>query len=403
MNKKVKSIELRKESSSNGQFYEGTTIRKEYDDNNLLIKESIFYEEAQNNGCTDTSNIKYYNKGKILKEIITDFSTKLQLHYKYYDNIELIETRIILDDKRDVIDRLNEYYIEEIQNTITNEDNNELKEIRSKYNLINELVSKKTKYLNVNGDVEKVIFEDFKNSSNNTITEISYNDTSLEFDNNGLFITEVTYKNGSLLSKKNSHIYHKKSETISYFEGKNVVQKFEHSISFKECKKNFTILLKFSRSNNDSFQVDYINVTIESVEDEKSFRRVNLDLDYKNQFEKGTVFKNIGDICLFQVFDSTKLIFEKLESFFTKNALFNFYYEKSNNFRVLEEIEIFTNYKDSLSNLHDIIPGSLEFENFIQGGSYFNYIEVPYSPNNQEYYIRVFNSHKCGYLKIEYY
>ena len=368
-----------------------------------MIKESIIYEEAQNNGCTDTRNIKYYKEGKILKEIITDFSKEYEIDYKYFDNIEVIEKRIILDDKRDVTDRLNEYYIEDLQNIITNEDYNQLKEIKSKYNLINDLVSKKTKYLNADGKNEKIIFEDFKNSANNKVTGISYNDTSLDLDNNGLIITETTHNNGLLYSKKNTHIYLKCLETISYFEGNDVIQKFEHSVSYKEFNKDFKILLKFSRLNNDSFQVDYINVNIESIENDTLFHKVNLAFDYKNQFEEGLVFKTIGDIILFQIFDSTEEIFEKLELLITKKAQFDISYERANKYRIIEERKILINYTDTLSKLSNIIPGTLEFDNFINESSYFNYIQVPYSPKNQDYYIRVYNSDKCGYLKIEYY
>ena len=262
MGKKIRFIESRKESvSDGGQFHYGTTTRKEYNENHQLILESIHYEEAQNNGLTDNKVVKHYVDGKITKEVISNFDRTYQLDYKYSDNLEIVEKRTINVDNRSVSERLSEHTLTTVESLDIPLNYQSLKKIQSKRFDTDKLISVEKRFFE-NTNLVKIILEDYEKPSNSLETIIDYRDTTEEFDNNGLFIKEVTKKQGVKISEKSIHREINESESLCYFNELGTVQLLEHRFRFTFGHNETEVLTKYEILEDNKFQVNYLELTI---------------------------------------------------------------------------------------------------------------------------------------------
>lgn len=407
MERKIKSVETCKtEISDCGQPHDSKIITQEFDTNFSLFKESIVNIEPNNLGDSGTDFIKYYSDGKLITETLNEFDKTYQINHIYYDNLELIEKKIILVDENDILDRFSELTLES-ENLEIPQNYYQLKEIQSKRYETNELVSTEKRFLSSEGKVVKIHYEDFQNSKNNYKTEITYEDTSCELDNNGLFISEITEKDGILHSKRNTQKHIKECESICYYNLNGFVQDIELKVVFSEQDNKIIFCVKFSRLEDDSFQVKNLNVNITNLEDNYYLHKVNLNFDYTSQCEKGIIIDRIENTYVFQMFDSSNKIFNKVESLFKKSDYCQFSYEKLINERPIVEIDEHLKFEDNFDKIRDLLPVTLEFEsivrNYTHSGRFYNYIKVPFYPRNQDFYVRIYNNHECGYYKIEYY
>lgn len=406
MRKIIKSTELRRDEISNsGQFYSSKTIVKQFDNNSLLIKETYKYEQAQNNGHSNIEEVKEFNEGKLIRMVKKDFTKTYQIDYSYFDNVQIVETKLIYVDNSDVAERSNEFYLENYESLNIKENYSDLKKIQTKRLDLNDLISVEKRFLDIEGKVVKITFEDFESSKKNFVTEIKFRDTSLEFDNNGLFVNEITKKEGVVVSEKNIHHNGNKCETSCNFNSYGIVRDVENKIVFSDNNISINVLQSYIRLKDNSFQLKRLKLEIVHKELDSYLHKVDLIFEY-NEWQQGKILSRIEDINLFQVLDSNAEIWSKVESLFSDTDKCNFQYFRIIDGRPLEEIDTQFTFKDVFENISDILPVTLIFENtinrFMDEGNYINYIQIPFSPDNQDYYLRVWNNQKCGYYKVEY-
>lgn len=376
MKKNIKSTELRREEiSSSGQFYSSKTITKQYDINSELFKETYKFEQAQNNGHSNIEEAKELKKGKLIRVVKSDFNKTYQIEHCYFDNIQIKENRLIWDGNSHSQGKLKD------------------------------LISVEKRFLDGIGRVNKISLEDYKNPENNFITEIKYKVTTSEFESNGLLTSEITKRGNRVVSRRNIHENGKKCDTITNFNSEGIVSDIENKIVFSDNNDDIIVTQTYIRLEDNSFQVKRLNIEIVHKELNSYLHKVSLIFEF-NELQKGKTIDRIEDINLFQVLDSKAEIWSKVESIFnvTDNCLFQYF--RIINGRPLEEVDTQFNFNDVFETVSDIFPATLIFENIINGfmdeGNYINYIHIPFSPKNQDYYLRVWNNQKCGYYKVEY-
>src|SRR5690606_13437416 len=135
----------------------------------------------------------------------------IQKDFKYFDNIQLIEERVVLEDSRDILEKFTEatLLITKDISAYKSEMEKELEENYSKISTCNKLISLEKRIYDEIGNLVKVIFEDYEDYTRNYETDISYQDTSLNPDNEGVYTKEITKSGDFLISEKITHNYHR--------------------------------------------------------------------------------------------------------------------------------------------------------------------------------------------------
>lgn len=407
MGRQTKYIEIKKEENLHSSLYNSTLYKAVFDKNNSLIRTERNYLDAHGNmGEYDFEEVTLYHNDFPLKIISANFDGKYQTDFHYFDNLKLTTKKILKQDKKDILERYSDAIfgiIEGSGGTITNIQNEEQKEINEKITGLNKIISIKTTVLDEKSVPISETFEDYIDNSNNYFKTFKYEDTSDSFELNGEYITETKIKNGQIISEKITHKLITESVYITYFNKDKNVSSLELSYSFFFRSKKIAITIKLVSLEDKKLQTTFFKMLCNQTED-NTLHSSEIIFEHSDYTNEGKVFNNIAEIPIFNLYDETDIIFEKIETFLSYNKL-SLFYEQSKNLRPIKEIVSEFVLKKDFDKISEVIPLTLSFDVFINSKQIttYNYIQTPNSITNQEYYIRVSNNENCGYCRIEYY